>query len=95
LALTPAEKVLIRPGDPEAIQHSRRGFQQISRDDFVSVVEQATGERVETFLSETNLQTEVAVEVFLLAGEDRTEMEGFEQSQRSDTGTNRNPRQGE
>jgi uncharacterized protein YbcI len=86
---TPAEKVLISHGDAEAIQHSRRRFQQLSRDDFIAVVEQATGEQVETFLSETSLETEVAVETFLLAGEDRTQMEGFEQSQRS--GTRKHP----
>jgi uncharacterized protein YbcI len=83
---TPAEKVLIGHGDADAIQHSRRRFQQISRDDFVSVVEQATGEQVETFLSETGLEHEVAVEIFLLAGKGRTEMDSFEQSQRFDTG---------
>ena len=78
---TPAEKVLIHHGDSEAIQHSRRRFQQLSGDDFIAVVEQATGEQVESFLSETNLETEVAVETFILAGKNRTEMEGFEQSQ--------------
>jgi uncharacterized protein YbcI len=92
---TPAEKVLIGHGDAEAIQHSRRRFQQLSRDDFISVIEQATGARVESFLSETNLEKEVAVEVFLLAGEDRTQMEGFEQSQRSESGKSRSPRQRE
>jgi uncharacterized protein YbcI len=86
---TPAEKVLIGHGDAEAIQHSRRRFQQLSRDDFIAVVEQATGEQVETFLSETSLETEVAVETFLLAGKDRTHMEDFEKSQRS--GTRKHP----
>jgi uncharacterized protein YbcI len=83
---TAAEKVLIGNGDAEAIQHSRRRFQQLSREDFGAVVEQATGEQVESFLSETNLEKEVAVEIFLMAGKDRTQMEGFEQSQRSETG---------
>jgi uncharacterized protein YbcI len=86
---TPAEKMLIGHGDAEAIQHSRRRFQQLSRDDFIAVVEQATGEQVETFLSETSLETEVAVETFLLAGKDRTYMDAFEQSQRS--GTRKHP----
>jgi uncharacterized protein YbcI len=81
---TPAEKMLIVHGDAEAIQHSRRRFQQLSREDFGAVVEQATGEQVESFLSETNLENEVAVEIFLMAGEDRTQMEAFEQSQRSE-----------
>ena len=92
---TPAEKVLIGHGDAEAIQHSRRRFQQLSGDQFVSVVEQATGEQVETFLSETNLETEVAVETFLLAGKDRTQMGNFEQSQRSETGHTRDPEESE
>jgi uncharacterized protein YbcI len=82
---TPAEKVLIGNGDADAIQHSRRRFQQLSREDFGAVVEQATGEQVESFLSETNLEKEVAVEIFLMAGEGRTQMDGFEQSQRSRT----------
>ena len=77
---TPAEKMLIDHGDAEAIQHSRRRFQQLSREDFGAVVEQATGERVESFLSETNLENEVAVEIFLMAGEDRTQMDGFEEA---------------
>jgi uncharacterized protein YbcI len=89
---TPAEKVLISNGDSEAIQHSRRRFQQLSREDFGAVVEQATGEQVESFLSETNLEKEVAVEIFLMAGEDRTQMEGFEQSQRSRTGHRLTPK---
>ena len=76
---TPAEKVLIGNGDAEAIQHSRRRFQQLSREAFGAVVEQATGEQVESFLSETNLDKEVAVEIFLMAGEARTQMENFEQ----------------
>jgi uncharacterized protein YbcI len=82
---TPAEKVLIGNGDAEAIQHSRRRFQQLSREDFGAVVEQATGEQVESFLSETNLEKEVAVEIFLMAGKGRTEMDRFEESHRSGT----------
>jgi uncharacterized protein YbcI len=92
---TPAEKVLIHHGDAEAIQHSRRRFQQLSGDDFIAVVEQATGEQVESFLSETNLETEVAVETFILAGKNRTHMEGFEQSQRFGTGQTRDPKERE
>jgi uncharacterized protein YbcI len=75
---TPAEKVLIRHGDADAIQHSRRRFQQLSRENFAAVVEQATGEQVDSFLSETHLENEVAVEIFLLAGRDRTRMDAFE-----------------
>jgi uncharacterized protein YbcI len=92
---TPAEKVLIRHGDAEAIQHSRRRFQQLSREDFGAVIEQATGEQVESFLSETHLENEVAVEIFLLAGRSRTQMAGFEQIQRSPNGDARDSNQHE
>jgi uncharacterized protein YbcI len=100
---TPAEKALIRHGDAEAIQYSRRRFQQLSRDDFIAVVEQATGEQVESFLSETSLESELAVETFLLVGEDRTEMEGFQRTemegfqrnQESESEESRNPEEPE
>ena len=44
---------------------------------FRSVVEQATGRRVKTFLSESTVDDDFAVEIFLL-GEARTDMSGFE-----------------
>jgi len=74
---TRAEKTLAERGEGEAIQHIRRRFQQQMADDFVSVVEQATGRRVRAFLSETNIAADVSVETFLLA-EVRTDMSGFE-----------------
>jgi hypothetical protein len=42
---------------------------------FTSVVEQATGRKVRTFLSESNVDNDIAVEVFLL-GDARTDMAG-------------------
>jgi uncharacterized protein YbcI len=74
---TRAEKTLAQRGEAQAIQHIRRRFQQQMAEDFVSVVEQATGRRVRAFLSETNIDEDVSVEVFLLADE-RTDMSGFE-----------------
>ena len=74
---TRAEKTLAERGEGEAIQHIRRRFQQQMADDFVSVVEQATGRRVRAFLSETNIEQDVSVETFLLADE-RTDMTDFE-----------------
>jgi uncharacterized protein YbcI len=46
---------------------------------FTAIIEQATGRNVRAFLSETNLDADVAVEIFLLADE-RTDMTGFEQA---------------
>src|SRR4051812_27489339 len=76
---TRAEKTLAERGERDAIQHIRRRFQQQMADSFTSVVEQATGRKVKAFLSETDIDTDVSVETFLLA-EERTDMAGFEES---------------
>ncbi|HEX3325830.1 MAG TPA: Na-translocating system protein MpsC family protein [Actinomycetota bacterium] len=77
---TPAEKVMIQHGAGPEIQNMRRRFQQINADQFISIVEQATGETVASFLSETNISDRVSVEVFLL-GPPRTDMESFEEAE--------------
>ena len=76
-SFTRAEKTLVERGEREAIQHIRRRFQQQMADSFISIVEQATGRRVRTFLSETDVGQDVSVETFLLADE-RTDMTAFE-----------------
>ncbi len=76
-SFTRAEKTLIDRGEREAIQQIRRRFQQQMADNFISVVEQATGRKVRAFLSETNLDHDVSIETFLLAG-GRTDMAAFE-----------------
>jgi uncharacterized protein YbcI len=74
---TKAERTLVGRGETDAIQEIRRRFQQQMADEFTSVVEQATGRSVRVFLSETNIEADVSVEIFLL-GEERTDMTGFE-----------------
>jgi uncharacterized protein YbcI len=74
---TPAEKTLIARGEGDPVQHIRRTFQQAMREQFSSVIEQTTGRRVRAFVSETDLDADVAVEVFLLAQE-RTDMSDYE-----------------
>jgi uncharacterized protein YbcI len=75
---TRAEKTLADRGERDAIEHIRRRFQQQMADSFTSIVEQATGRKVRAFLSETDIDTDVSVETFLLA-EERTDMAGFEE----------------
>ena len=76
---TPAEKTLISRNEAEGVQDIRRRFQRAMAEQFSAIVEQATGRKVRAFLSETNLEADVAVEIFLLADE-RTDMTGFEQA---------------
>jgi uncharacterized protein YbcI len=78
-SFTRAERTLIEHGDQEPIRQIRRSFQERMADSFTSIVEQATGRKVRSFLSESNVEDDVSVEVFLLAGP-RTDMAGFEES---------------
>jgi uncharacterized protein YbcI len=78
-SFTRAEKRRAQRGEREGIQHNRRRFQQQMADSFTSIVEQATGRKVRTFLSETDIDQDVSVETFLLA-EARTDMTGFEEA---------------
>ena len=74
---TRAERTLVERGEREAIQHIRRRFQQQMAESFIGVVEQATGRKVRTFLSDTDVDEDVSVETFLLAAA-RTDMGAFE-----------------
>ena len=78
---TPAEKTLIGRGEADGIQDIRRRFQRVMADQFTSVVEQATGREVRSFLSETDVDNDISIELFLL-GESRTDMAGFEDAGR-------------
>jgi uncharacterized protein YbcI len=76
---TAAEKTLIARGESEGIQDIRRRFQRTMADQFKSLVEQATGREVRSFMSETDLHNDIAVKIFLL-GPARTDMTGFEEA---------------
>jgi uncharacterized protein YbcI len=74
---TVAERTLVERGEIDAIQQIRRRFQQQMAEEFTAVVEQAMGRKVRAFMSETHLEADVSVEIFLLS-EDRTDMSAFE-----------------
>ena len=76
---TPAEKTLIARGESDGIQDIRRRFQRAMADQFRSVVEQATGREVRSFMSETDLENDISIELFLV-GPTRTDMTGFEEA---------------
>ena len=63
---TRAEMTLAERGEREAIEQVRRRFQQQMAERFTNVVEQATGRKVRVFMSETNVEHDVSVEMFLL-----------------------------
>src|SRR5439155_24647902 len=65
---TPVDKTLIGKGELDAIREIRRRFQRAMEVQFTEVVEAATGRRVRAFMSETDLETDTSVQVFLLHG---------------------------
>ena len=81
-SFTPAEKTLIGRGEGAGIKDIRHRFQIAMADEFTSVVEQATGRQVRFFSSDTDLENDLSVEVFILA-DARTDMSGFEPGQDS------------
>jgi uncharacterized protein YbcI len=88
---TKAEQRLIEFGSGEPLREGRERFQRLSEDQFVSVIEQETGERVATFVSTTHLEDAVAIEVFLLGKGHRTDMAAFEHSQALKTASPHDP----
>ncbi len=74
---TPAEQALVDRGEAEGIKELRRRLRRVMADDFEAIVEQATGRRVRSYISDTDLAEQVSIEVFLL-GASLEDMSGFE-----------------
>ena len=64
---TRAELSMIAAGEGEAIRAMRLRYQQTMREELVSVVTTITGREVEAFLSDHDIESDVAVETFILA----------------------------
>jgi uncharacterized protein YbcI len=74
---TPAEQALVDRGEAGGIQELRRRIRRVMADDFGAIVEQATGRRVRSYISDTDLAEQVSIDVFLL-GSSLEDMSGFE-----------------
>jgi uncharacterized protein YbcI len=61
----PAEKTLIAAGNSQQVRSTRDAFQLALEDDFVAIVEQATGRKVRGFFSQVHIGSETAIEFFL------------------------------
>lgn len=78
-SFTPAEQALVDRGEGGGIQEARRLLRRVTADDFAAAIEQATGRRVRSYISELDLAEGVSIEVFLL-GAPLENMSGFEQA---------------
>lgn len=64
--LTQAERALSRNDHAEAVQRIRHLFQRAMEPDFRDAVERLTGRRVIAFISGTQIEPDIAAELFVL-----------------------------
>jgi uncharacterized protein YbcI len=66
---TTVERTLIDDGRPATVREMREHFQGAMRDEFVSVVQGATGREVSAYMNQIHIDPDLAVEIFMLAPE--------------------------
>ena len=66
---TPAERTLVAAGKGEHVQATRMAFHDAVKDSFIEIVEQTTGRPVRTMISQVDLETGAAIELFLFESE--------------------------
>ena len=67
---TVVEQTLLKRGETGAVEAFRRTFQSTMEPQFTEVVENATGRKVNAYMSQVHIEPDVAVELFLLAPHD-------------------------
>ena len=60
--LTKAERTLVEQGEAETVREIRRKFQEAMRPDICALVEQTTGRKVRSFMSDHDIEADDAVE---------------------------------
>lgn len=76
---TPAERTLVQSGNTDQVHATRSAFQDAVSEDFIAIVEQATGRSVRAFMSCIHVDPEMSAELFLLEPEAGSPEEGEEQ----------------
>lgn len=64
---TTAERTLIDAGSGEHVSETRRKFQEAVKDEFIGVVERITGRTVRVFLSQVDVDANLALEFFVFS----------------------------
>lgn len=70
---TVAERTLIEAGSSEHVMETRAKFQDAVSEQFISIVEGATGRKVRVFLSQVDIDGNMAVEFFVFEPEEDSE----------------------
>jgi uncharacterized protein YbcI len=68
---TTAERTLITAGSGEHVRDTRRKFQDAVQQEFVDVVERITERKVRVFLSQVDVEANLALEFFIFAEPER------------------------
>jgi len=66
--LTRGERSLVADGDGQSVREMRRRFQDAMRRQLCAAIESLTDRKVVSFLSDNDVLTETAIEVFVLDG---------------------------
>jgi uncharacterized protein YbcI len=67
---TTAERTLIVAGSGDHVRDTRKKFQDAVKEEFIEVVERVTGRTVRVFLSQVDVETNLALEFFVFADRD-------------------------
>jgi uncharacterized protein YbcI len=67
---TTAERTLIAAGSGDHVSDTRKKFQDAVKEEFVEVVERITGRKVRVFLSQVDIEANLALEFFIFAEPD-------------------------
>jgi uncharacterized protein YbcI len=66
--LTTIERTMMDGGEPERVLEMRRGFQRVMKVRYSEMIEEFTGRKVLAFLSQTHLEPDLTIEMFLTDG---------------------------
>jgi uncharacterized protein YbcI len=70
MVFTPAESTLIETGSREDVRETRHKLQEAGEDQFIAVVEKVTGRQVSVFLSQVDIDSNLAVDFFFFKNAD-------------------------
>jgi uncharacterized protein YbcI len=65
---TAIEKTMMEGGEPERVLEMRRDFRRMMKVRYSELIEQQTGREVLAFLSQTHVDPDLTIEMFLLDG---------------------------
>jgi uncharacterized protein YbcI len=64
--LTTSEQTLVASGQQDLVRRTRLAFQEVLADEFKGAIEQATGRRVVSYLSQVVFDPDIGFEIFVL-----------------------------